>query len=71
MKANTPSLIFYFLACALTILFNLTGQESLAVYSKAIVVPSIFIYYLVTNNYKIDLTRLEFFCFVLSVKFIF
>jgi len=63
MKANTPSLIFYFTACALTILFDLTGQESLLLYAKSIVVPSIFIYYLTTNNYKIDLIKAGIFLF--------
>ena len=56
MKANTPSLILYFLACILTILFNLTGHETLLQYAKSLVVPSIFIYYLTTNNYKIEKT---------------
>lgn len=57
MKANTPSLILYFLACILTVLFNLTGHETLLQYAKSLVVPSIFIYYLTTNNYKIDLIK--------------
>ena len=63
MKANTPSLIFYFTACALTILFDLAGQESLVFYAKSLVVPSIFIYYLTTNNYKIDLIKAGIFLF--------
>jgi uncharacterized membrane protein YhhN len=57
MKANTPSLILYFLASILTIAFALFGQESYLLYAKSLVVPSIFIYYLTTNNYKIDLIK--------------
>jgi uncharacterized membrane protein YhhN len=63
MKASTPSLILYFAACILTILFDLLGQESLVLYAKSIVVPSIFIYYLTTNNYKIDLIKAGIFLF--------
>jgi uncharacterized membrane protein YhhN len=63
MKANTPSLILYFSACILTVLFNLLGQESFVLYAKSIVVPSIFIYYLTTNNYKIDLIKAGIFLF--------
>jgi uncharacterized membrane protein YhhN len=57
MKANTPSLILYFLASVLTIVFTLVGPESYLLYTKSLVVSSIFIYYLTTNNYKIDLIK--------------
>jgi hypothetical protein len=57
MKASTPSLILYFFACSITILFNLMGTYTFAIYSKTIIVPSIFIYYFVTNNYKISGTK--------------
>jgi uncharacterized membrane protein YhhN len=57
MKANTPSLILYFLASILTIVFTLVGPESYVLYTKSLVVSSIFIYYLTTNNYKIDLIK--------------
>ncbi|MFV8466546.1 lysoplasmalogenase family protein [Flavobacterium sp. LB1P62] len=63
MKASTPSLILYFSACILTVLFDLLGQESLVLYANSIVVPSIFIYYLTTNNYKIDLIKASVFLF--------
>ncbi|MFV8327395.1 lysoplasmalogenase family protein [Flavobacterium sp. ZS1P14] len=63
MKANTPALVLYFLACILTVLFNLLGQESLVLYAKSIVVPSIFIYYFTTSNYKIDLMKAGIFLF--------
>ena len=57
MKANTPSLIFYFLASIFTIIFTVVGPEAYLLYTKSLVVPSIFIYYLTTNNYKIDLIK--------------
>jgi len=63
MKANTPSLIFYFLACIFTVLFNLIGQEEYLFYAKSLVVPSIFIYYFAINNYKIDLIKSGIFLF--------
>lgn len=63
MKANTPSLIFYFLACIFTVLFNLIGQEEYLFYAKSLVVPSIFIYYFAINNYKIDSIKSGIFLF--------
>ena len=57
MKANTSSLIFYFLASIFTIIFTVLGPEAYLLYTKSLVVPSIFIYYLTTNNYKIDLIK--------------
>jgi hypothetical protein len=63
MKANAPSLVLYFLACAITILFNLMETYTFAIYSKAVIVPSIFIYYLVTNNYRISGTKSLIFLF--------
>lgn len=63
MKASTPSLVLYFVACVLTVLFNLIGEESFELYAKSTVVPSIFIYYFTTNNYKIDLIKAGIFLF--------
>ena len=57
MKANTPSLILYFLACILTVVLTFVGQESYLLYTKSLLLSSIFIYYLTTNNYKIDLIK--------------
>ena len=37
MKVSTPSLIFYFLVCALTIFFSLMGDDMSAIYAKSIV----------------------------------
>lgn len=66
MKLNKPSLILFFLALLCTIIFEWTEQEFLATYSKAIVLPAIFIYFLISSEFKIG--RIEgfifFFCFV-------
>lgn len=66
MKANLPSLIFYFLACTLVVVFKIIENDSLVIYVKSVIVPLIFIYYLITNNYKISgIKSLIFlFCFV-------
>ena len=53
MKASTPSLILFFVTSALVVLFKLLDCESLVLCGKSIIVPSLFIYYLVSNNYKI------------------
>lgn len=66
MKANKPSLILFFLALLFTIIFDWTGQEFLGVYAKAIVLPSIFIYYLISSEFKIGKTEglIFLFCFI-------
>jgi len=69
MKANKPSLILFFLALVLTIIFDWTEQDFLATYSKAIVLPSIFIYFLISREFKIrKIEGLIFlFCFIGNV----
>ena len=57
MKVSTPSLIFYFLVCALTIFFSLIGDDMSAIYAKSIVVPSIFIYFFIANNYRLNFKK--------------
>ncbi|MDN3673739.1 lysoplasmalogenase family protein [Flavobacterium branchiarum] len=57
MKANTPSLILYFLSLTFAIIFDFLEEDFIGMYAKAIVVPSIFIYYLITTNYKINLIQ--------------
>ena len=54
MKASTPSLIFYSLACFGYVLFSLLEMEGLVLCSKSIVVPCIFVYYFIENKYRID-----------------
>jgi hypothetical protein len=53
MKASTPSLILFFVTSALVVLFKLLNYEGLVLCGKSIIVPSLFIYYFVSNNYKI------------------
>ncbi len=57
MKANLPSLIVYFAACLFVIGFNFLGDQTYVNYSRSFIVPAIFVYYLITNNYKIDLIK--------------
>lgn len=66
MKANIPSLVFYFIVCSLVIFFKIIENDSLMLYTKSIIVPVIFIYYLITNNYKISWIKILIFlfCFV-------
>ena len=66
MKANKPSLILYFLALLLTIIFDWAEQDFLAIYAKAIVLPAIFFYFFISNESKIGKTEafIFLFCFV-------
>jgi hypothetical protein len=53
MKASTPSLILFFTTSAMVVLFKLLNYDDLVLFGKSIIIPSLFIYYLVSNNYKI------------------
>jgi hypothetical protein len=66
MKANKPSLILYFLALLFTIIFDWAEQDFLAIYAKAIVLPAIFFYFLISNESKIEKTEVFvfLFCFI-------
>ncbi|MFH6935484.1 MULTISPECIES: hypothetical protein [Flavobacterium] len=66
MKANKPSLILFFSALLFTVIFDWTGQDFLAIYAKAIVLPAIFIYFLISNDFKIRKTEgfIFLFCFI-------
>jgi len=66
MKANKPSLILYFLALLLTIIFDWAEQDFLAIYAKAIVLPAIFFYFFISNESKVGKTEafIFLFCFV-------
>lgn len=57
MKASTPSLILFFVTSVLVILFKLLDYEGLVLCGKSIIVPSLFIYYLVSNNYRITFVK--------------
>lgn len=54
MKASTPSLILFFVTSILTIIFKLMGYDNLMLCTKPMIIPSLFIYYLVSNNYKLS-----------------
>ncbi len=54
MKVSTPSLILFFITSILAIVFKLLGYDVCVLYAKSIIIPSLFIYYLVCNNYKIS-----------------
>ncbi len=66
MKPNKPSLILFFLALLCTIIFDWTQQDVFATYAKAIVLPAIFIYFLISNEFEIRKTEglIFFFCFI-------
>ncbi|MBS7232693.1 hypothetical protein KHA90_16880 [Flavobacterium psychroterrae] len=66
MKANKPSLILFFLALLCTIIFDYTQQDVFALYAKAIVLPAIFIYYLISSDFKVGKAEglIFFFCFI-------
>lgn len=54
MKASTPSLILFFVTSILAVIFKLLNHDMLVLYTKSMIIPSLFIYYLVCNNYKIS-----------------
>lgn len=66
MKANKPSLILYFIACILAIYFRMLGDQTLVLYAKSFIIPSIFMYYFITNDYKINWIKsvIFLFCFI-------
>lgn len=66
MKANKPSLILFFLALLCTIIFDWAGQDFFSIYAKAIVLPAIFFYFLISSEFKIRTTETLIFicCFV-------
>jgi hypothetical protein len=57
MKASTPSLILFLVACVLAIVFKLLDYNTLLFYTTSIILPPLFIYYLVSNNYKITFLK--------------
>lgn len=66
MKANKPSLILFFLALLCTIIFDWNEQDFFALYAKTIVLPAIFIYFLISNEFRIRKTEafIFLFCFI-------
>ena len=66
MKLNRPSLILYFIACILVVLFKVLEYDLSVLYIKSTIIPLVFIYYLITNEYKISWTKalIFLFCFI-------
>lgn len=66
MKANKPSLILFFIALFFTIIFDCMKYDALSIYAKAVVLPAIFFYFYISNEFKIRKTEglIFFFCFV-------
>jgi hypothetical protein len=63
MKPNTPSLLLYFAICIFVVLFKLLEYDAAVLYAKSIVIPLVFIYYLITNEYKISIMKVTIFLF--------
>ena len=57
MKASTPSLILFFTTSTMVVIFKLLDYDDLVLFGKSIIIPSLFIYYLVSNNYKITVFK--------------
>lgn len=57
MKASTPSLILFFVVSFLAVIFKIFGHNILVFYSEPIIIPSLFIYYFVSNNYRITFLK--------------
>ena len=57
MKASTPSLILFFVTSVLAVIFKMFGHNTLVFYTEPIIIPSVFIYYLVSNNLKITFLK--------------
>lgn len=66
MATSKPSLCFYISACFLVVIFKLLGLNSYMLYVKSAIIPSIFIYYFISNNYKISFAKamIFLFCFI-------
>lgn len=61
MKASTPSLILFFSTSILAIIFKLLNHDMAVLYTKSMIIPSLFIYYLVSNSYKISYLKIVIF----------
>ncbi len=71
MKASTPSLILFFLTSVFAIIFKLLNHDMTVLYTKSMIIPSLFIYYLVSNNYKISPLKIViFFAFFIRDVFV-
>lgn len=57
MKASTPSLILFFITSVSTVIFKLLDFDIMVLFTKSIIIPSLFIFYFVSNNYKITFLK--------------
>ena len=57
MKANTPSLILFFITSILAIIFKLLGHDMMVLCTKSMIIPSLFIFYFVSNSYRISVFK--------------
>lgn len=57
MKPNSPSLLVYITTCCFIVALKLMGLDNYALYLKTCIVPVVFIYYFITNDYKISLIK--------------
>jgi hypothetical protein len=66
MTTNKPSLYLYFAACILVVIFKLLGLHTYMLYAKSAIIPLVFVYYFITNNYKISFAKamIFMFCFI-------
>jgi hypothetical protein len=66
MKANKPSLILFFVGLVCTVIFDCLHWDIMAIYAKAVVLPAIFFYFMVSSEFKIGKTEalIFLFCFI-------
>jgi hypothetical protein len=66
MKSDRPSLFLYFTACILVVFFKILRWDAYMLYTKSIIIPLLFIYYFISNNYKITKVKalIFSFCFI-------
>lgn len=66
MKPSTPSLIVYFVSCFAFVFFSYFENQNLVLLFKSVIIPSIFVYYLVENEYRFDWFKVMiiFLCFL-------
>jgi hypothetical protein len=66
MKPNSPSLYLYFAACILVVIFKILDWVPFVLYAKSLIIPLLFIYFFITNNYKIKWEKafIFLFCFI-------
>ncbi|MBD3582942.1 lysoplasmalogenase family protein [Flavobacterium selenitireducens] len=55
MKTERPAILLYFAACILAVLATVISSETLLIFSKPIVIPAIFFYYLSIKTVKFNI----------------